>query len=85
MRERASLAVIDQEDLIQDLALCIFVSLRSHHCKQKMVPKIRKGGYIPFFITERKRSEQALIAMVCRLCKRSFNKKDRAFGKRAWN
>ncbi|WP_187648130.1 IS256 family transposase [Nitrosophilus labii] len=29
-----------------------------------MVPKIRKGGYIPFFITERKRSEQALIAMV---------------------
>jgi transposase-like protein len=29
-----------------------------------MIPKIRKGGYIPFFITERKRSEQALIAMV---------------------
>jgi transposase-like protein len=29
-----------------------------------MIPKIRKGGYIPFFITEKKRSEQALIAMV---------------------
>ncbi|BCD62094.1 transposase [Nitratiruptor sp. YY08-26] len=55
---------IVQGGLIQDLALYIFVSLRSHHCKQKMVPKIRKGGYIPFFITERKRSEQALIAMV---------------------
>ncbi len=29
-----------------------------------MIPKIRKGGYVPFFITERKRSEQALISMV---------------------
>ena len=29
-----------------------------------MIPKIRKGGYIPFFITEKKRSEQALIAMI---------------------
>ena len=29
-----------------------------------MIPKVRKGGYIPFFITERKRSEQALISMV---------------------
>ncbi len=29
-----------------------------------MIPKIRKGGYIPFFITEKKRSEQALISMV---------------------
>ena len=29
-----------------------------------LVPKIRKGGYIPFFITEKKRSEQALISMV---------------------
>jgi hypothetical protein len=24
------------------------------------VPKLRKGGYIPFFVTERKRSELAL-------------------------
>ena len=24
-----------------------------------LVPKVRKGGYIPFFVTERKRSEQA--------------------------
>ena len=29
-----------------------------------MVPKIRNGGYIPFFITERKRSEAALIQVV---------------------
>ncbi len=29
-----------------------------------MVPKLRKGGYVPFFVTERKRSEQALIEMV---------------------
>ena len=29
-----------------------------------MVPKIRKGGYVPFFVTEKKRSEQALMAMV---------------------
>jgi len=28
------------------------------------IPKLRKGGYIPFFITERKRSEQALISLV---------------------
>ena len=28
------------------------------------VPKVRKGGYIPFFISERRRSEQALIAVV---------------------
>ena len=25
---------------------------------------LRKGGYIPFFITERKRSEQALVALI---------------------
>ena len=29
-----------------------------------LVPKVRKGGYIPFFITEKKRSEQALIQVV---------------------
>ncbi|HIP59757.1 MAG TPA: IS256 family transposase [Campylobacterales bacterium] len=29
-----------------------------------MIPKIRKGGYIPFFITEKRRSEQALISMI---------------------
>jgi transposase-like protein len=29
-----------------------------------LVPKIRKGGYVPFFVTERKRSEQALIQVV---------------------
>ncbi len=28
------------------------------------VPKVRKGGYIPFFISERRRSEQALIAVI---------------------
>ncbi len=29
-----------------------------------MIPKIRIGGYIPFFITEKRRSEQALIAII---------------------
>lgn len=29
-----------------------------------MVPKVRNGGYIPFFVTERKRSEGALISVV---------------------
>lgn len=29
-----------------------------------MVPKPRKGGYIPFFITERKRSETALMNVI---------------------
>ena len=35
-----------------------------------MVPKVRQGGYIPFFVTERKRSE-AMLVQVCRkpLCK----------------
>ena len=28
------------------------------------IPKVRKGGYIPFFITERKRSELALMTLV---------------------
>lgn len=25
-----------------------------------LVPKLRKGGYVPFFVTDRKRSEQVL-------------------------
>lgn len=29
-----------------------------------LVPKVRKGGYIPFFVTERKRSEAALLSLV---------------------
>jgi transposase-like protein len=29
-----------------------------------LIPKLRKGGYIPFFVTERKRSEQALILLI---------------------
>ncbi len=29
-----------------------------------VVPKVRKGGYVPFFISERRRSEQVLIAVV---------------------
>ena len=29
-----------------------------------MVPKVRQGGYIPFFVTARKRSEAALIQVV---------------------
>jgi len=29
-----------------------------------VVPKVRKCGYIPFFVTERKRSEVALLSLV---------------------
>jgi putative transposase len=29
-----------------------------------VIPKVRKGGYIPFFVTDKKRSEQALMSMV---------------------
>lgn len=29
-----------------------------------MVPKVRNGGYIPFFVTERKRGEAALIQVI---------------------
>lgn len=29
-----------------------------------LVPKLRKGCYVPIFISERRRSEQALIAVV---------------------
>ena len=32
--------------------------------KYLLVPKTRNGGYIPFFITERKRSEAALVEVV---------------------
>lgn len=28
------------------------------------VPKVRQGGYIPFFVTERKRSEAMLVQVV---------------------
>jgi transposase-like protein len=28
------------------------------------IPKLRKGGYVPFFITERRRFEQALIVLI---------------------
>ena len=29
-----------------------------------VIPKLRKGGYIPFFVTEKTRSEQALIEVI---------------------
>ena len=29
-----------------------------------VIPKLRKGGYIPFLVTEKKRSEQALIEVI---------------------
>jgi len=29
-----------------------------------MVPKIRNGGYVPFFVTAKKRSEEALIGII---------------------
>jgi len=28
------------------------------------IPKLREGGYVPFFITQRRRSEAALMALV---------------------
>ena len=33
-------------------------------CTHLMVPKVRQGGYIPFFVTEHKRSEAMLVQMV---------------------
>ena len=33
-------------------------------CTHLMVPKVRQGGCIPFFVTERKRSEAMLIQVV---------------------
>lgn len=33
-------------------------------CTHLMVPKVRQGGYIPFFVTERKRSEAMLVQVV---------------------
>ena len=33
-----------------------------------MVPKVRQGGYIPFFVTERKRSEAMLVQVVQEAC-----------------
>ena len=29
-----------------------------------LVPKVRKGGYVPFFVTARKRSETALMSVI---------------------
>jgi len=29
-----------------------------------VVPKVRKGGYIPFFVAEKKRSETALMSLI---------------------
>jgi transposase-like protein len=28
------------------------------------IPKLRKGGYVPFFVTAKKRSEQALMQII---------------------
>ena len=33
-------------------------------CTHLMVPKVRQGGYIPFFVTERTRSEAMLVQVV---------------------
>ena len=45
-----------------------------------MVPKVRHGGYIPFFVTERKRSEAALIQVVQGLSTRKIEKLARSLG-----
>ena len=42
-----------------------------------LVPKLRNGGYVPFFVTEKKRSEQALIEVIQEAQhQRSFYKKN---------
>ncbi len=50
------------------------ISSRSGYCPRRydtrmgtmylLIPKVRNGGYIPFFVTERKRSEAVLIQAV---------------------
>ena len=50
-----------------------------------MVPKVRQGGYIPFFVTERKRSEAALIQVVQEafvLCPRCIHAQDGEIGQK---
>lgn len=39
-----------------------------------MIPKVRSGGYIPFFVTERKRSEAALVQIVQGVSTRKMDK-----------
>lgn len=46
-----------------------------------MAPKVRQGGYIPFFVTERKRSEAALIQVV----QEAFHSKNGEAGTESWH
>lgn len=43
-----------------------------------LIPKLREGRYIPFFVTEKKRSEEALIEVVQEaFCEWDFDMEDR--------
>jgi transposase-like protein len=44
------------------------------------VPKLRNGGYIPFFVVERKRSEQALIQVVQEAFVNGIRRRSRVVG-----
>ena len=47
-----------------------------------VVPKVRKGGYIAFFVTERKRSEVALLSLIQEaFINGGIDEEDRAAGK----
>jgi len=44
-----------------------------------LIPKLREGGYIPFFVTEKKRSEEALIEVVQEaFCEWDFDTEDQS-------
>ena len=44
-----------------------------------LIPKLREGRYIPFFVTEKKRSEEALIEVVQEaFCEWDFDMEDRS-------
>lgn len=42
----------------------LMLSMLEWLCTHLMVPKVRQGGYIPFFVTERKCSEAMLVQVV---------------------
>ena len=55
-----------------------------------LIPKVRKGGYVPFFVTEKKRSELALIqvvqeAFINGVSTRKFERLARSLGREAFS
>jgi len=49
-----------------------------------VIPKLRKGGYIPFFVTERKRSELALIEVIQEAWRNGVSTRRSTVWRRAW-